>query len=121
MATSAWAEWTLISEAENEESTLYLDIETIKSNKDLTYAWILMDLLIPYQGILSSKTYYEVHCGVPQWTKTKAYIRYETQMGKGNIKDTWTIEEEDQEITYPTPGSIKEEMVSTVCALANSD
>jgi hypothetical protein len=51
MATSAWAEWTLISEAENEESTLYLDIETIKSNKDLTYAWILMDFM-DFQNLL---------------------------------------------------------------------
>ena len=119
MASSAWAEWTLISEAGNERSTWYLDIEALKSNKDFTYAWILVDLSIPLDGdVFSTKTYNEVYCGVPRWIKIKAFIRYEARMGEGDIKDQWTVE--DQTIDYAPPDSINEELVSTICALSNS-
>ena len=120
IATSAWAEWTMIVQSEDEEKKWYLDIESIKSNKDYRYAWILMDLLIPYNGMTSSKTYYEVHCEVPEWLKTKAFIAYEARMGEGDIQARLTPEE-DQAIQYPAPNSINEEIVSTICHLPSSD
>ena len=32
MATSAWAEWTYVTESKDTGATYYVDIETIKSN-----------------------------------------------------------------------------------------
>jgi len=68
----------------------------------------------------SSKTYYEVHCGVPEWLKAKAFITYEARMGLGDIKAQLTPEE-DQATQYPSPDSINEEIVSTICRLPSSD
>jgi hypothetical protein len=123
MASSAWADWTWFANQKTDDTQFYLDLETIKSNKDVVYVWTMYDQKEPDVGAprptLSMAQYNEIHCGTPQSLRRIVYRTYLTSMAEGSPDDTWTVE--DAEMRYPYPGSVLEELISVACVFANSD
>ena len=111
---SSFADWT--KEGTNDDgTTYYLDVETIKESNGLVYYWSLTDYLKPIDsGILSAKILQEVNCNTPRKKRTLSASYYSTPMGKGTPIGT---DSEEQEWLYSPPNSVLKFMIDQVCEL----
>ena len=109
---SSFADWTKVG-TNDDGTTYYLDVETIKESNGLVYYWSLTDYLKPIDsGILSGKFLQEVNCNTPRKKRTLSASYYSNPMGKGTPIGTDTKE---QEWTYSAPNTITEMMIANVC------
>ena len=113
MASSAWAEWSLLSL--NDDTSLYYDRESIKSDDNgSVYAWTMWDYRdgIPSRSLV---TYNEFRCEVPLKFRNLAMRIYDTPKASGDYPEKSF--DTTGEWTHPAPGTLFETMALKVCGL----
>ena len=109
-SSSCFANWKKI-EKSGSGHTFYLDFEGIRKHDGYHYYWIMIDLLKPFKGYLSSKSYYQSDCKLLR-IKELSYVNYQQPMGKGtgNIRNHIT-----PKWKHPPPYSVHESILNIVC------
>jgi hypothetical protein len=110
-SSSLYAKWT--EATKNPLGTFYVDFERIRKHDGYIYWWSLWDFVKPLSrgGELSGKTYQQGDCKLFR-LKRLSYIRHKQPMGR----DTGdTVNEPDAEWTYPSPNSVDETILKSVC------
>ena len=111
---SSFADWTKLGN-NNDDTTYYLDVETIKESNGLVYYWLLIDYLKPIEsGILSAKQLQELNCNTPRKERTLSASYYSKRMGKGTRLGTVNKE---QEWMYSQPNTVLKVIIDNVCGL----
>lgn len=113
---TSFAEWKKITVAED-NSTIYIDVASIKQNKGYVYYWVLRDFLKPLHGYLSAKALYEVDCEIPRKERAISFSGYLMSMGEGVADFTAN---EVSEWIYSSPGRVSEEKLEYVCKNINN-
>ena len=103
--------WVELVRANDGSVVFYIETETAKKQKNLVYAWTLVDMLVPVGGTLSSKVYTEYDCEKDR-RRVLAAMLYKENMGQGdsnyfNSKEEWT---------YLIPGSLDRGVFDFVCS-----
>ena len=111
-SSTSSAEWTEVGW--KDETTYYVDFERIRKHDGYVYYWNLADELKPTKfGNLSSKSYEQVDCKMLRY-KVLSDSYYTEPMGRG-IRSA-SSNEPDKEWNYPSPNSVDEELLKTVCS-----
>lgn len=111
-SAGSWAEWTFFTQSVD-ENKVYLDIDRIQKNGGYVYVWSLVDYIKPDKwGDMSAKRYYEVDCKALRY-KPLTNIYYKEPMGEGSGESSRF---HSPEWVSPSPNSIIESMLNTVCA-----
>ena len=114
-SSSSFAEWKKVSETVT-GNTFYVDFERIKKHDGYVYWWELNDWLEPNEtGDLSAKSYIQGDCKKFRY-KWLNYSSYKGQMGGGEVSGTSNTP--DKEWTYPSPASVGEITLKSVCQYA---
>ena len=109
-SSTSFAGWTKV--AENVNGTYYVDFERIRKHGDYINFRELVDLLIPDKdGDLSYKLYQRGDCKLFRY-KYLSSSNYKRPMGGGHGED---YNEPDEDWRYPSPYSINEIVLKTVC------
>jgi len=116
---SSYAEWIKVNE-DTEGDSYYIDFETVKEIDGYVHWWEMRDYLKPYEGNMSSITYYQGDC---EATRSKILSRflYEKPMGTvksfslGDIVDLSAL----MPWTYIPPNTVAKDMLQTSCSLAD--
>jgi hypothetical protein len=112
MATSAWAEWTYFTSGT--ESVTYVNYDSLESDGNRLFAWILTDYLTP-SGTESKSvvTYQETDCGIPRKYRHLVMNFYDEAMGRG---ETYPMPKDYQpKWSYNQPGTVGLYIVDTLC------
>ena len=111
-SSSSLAGWENVGENISGDN-YYIDFKKIKKNNGYVYYWVLRDYLKPDKwNDMSSKTLYEADCNTPIKDR-KIYSTYHVQpMGNGKPS---TISPDKSDWYYPSPDSMAEFMLETVC------
>ena len=114
-SSTSFADWTEASESVDGD-TYFVDFERIRKHGGYVYFWMLGDYLKPTEtGILSDKVYLQGDCELFRF-KFLSFSFHKEPMGGG----TGEIDNKpDKDWTYPTPNSVDEFILKTVCAYAN--
>ena len=95
--------------------TYYVDFGRIRKHDGYVYFWRLRDYLKPEKdGDLSSKVYYQGDCKLFRM-KNLSFSFHKEPMG-GGIGDIPPIPKKHQSWKYPSPNSLNEIMLKTVCS-----
>ena len=109
-SSSSYAGWTKAGENVN-GNTYYVDFERIRKVDGYVYYWRLSDYLKPLQSsIFSAKIYIQGDCKYFRF-KGLSYSFHTEPMGGGS----GVAEEPDKEWTYPSPNSVDEITLKSVC------
>ena len=114
-SSTSFAGWTKVGK-NVDGTTFYVDFESIKKHDGYVYFWELQDWLEPTSsGILSVKIYEQVDCKKFRY-KNLSWSGHTEPMGggTGEIDNT-----PDKEWTYPSPDSVGEITLKSVCQYAN--
>jgi hypothetical protein len=103
------AEWTYMGVSNGNK--WYLDFDRIRKSNGLVYYWEVVDLLEPFNGLMSTKTYYKGDCETFREMQL-SISAYELPMAEGNAKDTFTPEPRWE---YVRRGSTGEAKLKAVC------
>ena len=113
-STPVFAEWTEVDE-NFDGDTFYVDFERIRKHGGYVYYWELGDYLKPNkQGNLSGKRYNQGDCNLFRFS-VLSYIFHQQPMGR-DVGDT--EEPVNKEWRYPSPNSVNEIILKSVCAYA---
>ena len=113
-STPSYGEWTKV-EKSVEGNTFYVDFERIRKHDGYVYVWDLTDLLKPsVSGSLSAKVYKEVDCKLFRF-KTLSYSFHKEPMGGGTGEVQKPVKKH-QGWKYPTPNSVYEDVLKSVCS-----
>ena len=116
-SSPSFAEWTEVEKDVN-GNTFYVDFERIRKVDGYIYYWDLNDYVKPLGGkYLSSKANFQGDCKLFRF-KPLSFSYHKQPMG-GGTGDTPTIPEKHKGWNYPTPNSIDENILKTVCYIAN--
>ena len=109
--STSWSEWTYITK--NVEGTdFYIDFERVRKHDGYVYYWVLEDLLEPDKdGDLSYRNYSQGDCELFR-LKILSFNYHKREMGEGN---STTFNPKNPEWRYPTPKSVFERLLETVC------
>jgi hypothetical protein len=117
-SSPSFAEWKKVSDgtgASNDGDTFYVDFERIRKHGGYVYWWDLSDYLKPTEtGTLSGKIYKQGDCKLFRF-KNLNFSSYKEPMGGGTGNPDNTP---DKEWTYPSPNSVNEIILESVCAYA---
>ena len=109
---NSFAEWTKAGKNTNGD-TFYFDFERIRKVDGYIYFWNLLDRVKPTETkVLSSKVYIQADCRLFRY-KNLVYHFHKEPMGRGPsnvsepVKEGWR---------YPSPGSLKEIILKSVCS-----
>lgn len=107
----SYAEWTKVSE--NVKGTsYYVDFGRIRKHDGYVFWWNLADYLKPLTGgYLSSKIYHQGDCKLLRH-KVLSFSFHKEPMGGG----TGDIDNKPEDWTYPTPNSVNETILKSVCS-----
>ena len=109
-SSTSFAGWTKV--AENVNGTYYVDFERIRKHGDYIKFRELVDLLKPDKdGDLSYKLYEQGDCKLFRY-KYLGSSNYKQPMGGGHGAD---YNEPDKDWRYPSPYSINEIVLKSVC------
>ena len=109
---SSFAYWAEVA-SNDDGTTYYLDVETIKERNGLVYYWSLIDYLKPTStGALSVKSLQEVNCNIPRKERELSASYYSSPMGKNTPLVTYNKE---RPWRYSQPNTILEFMIDQVC------
>ena len=114
---ASYAKWTKIIGA-TDESTYYIDIETIKKNNGYSYYWMLRDFVKPVGVFLSGKQLMEVDCKIPRKERGISLSGYQMSMGEGDADHTDNIL---NEWIYSSPGQVSEIKIDLVCGITSNN
>ena len=96
----------------------FVDLETIKKQKEYVYFWELADMAIPLMDAYSSKSYIVTDCNLNLFRyKYLRDIFYSKSMLKGSIVHSSDIP--DTEWRYVGPESVGATELKSVCDFAN--
>ena len=102
--------------SEDVDGTAYVDFERIKKHDGYVYYWQLGDYPKPNKyGVLSFKTYIQGDCKKFR-LKWLSVSFHKGSMGGGEIGATSNTP--DKEWTYPSPDSVREYVLKSVCQYA---
>lgn len=106
--------WVKVSESNH--SSVYLDMDTIRSVSSLKYAWSLYDKKTPSdlpdgKAIRSFKTLDAFSCSAGTYV-TKSSVFYSDQNAHGEIVST---DNSPQQLSYVIPDSTGEKLWKAVC------
>jgi len=111
-SSPSYSEWTWASKSVG-GTTYYVDYDRIRKVDGYVYWWDLTDYLKPKNGILSAKTYNQGDCKVFRY-KFLSDSYYTLPMGQGT--PSTTSNEPDKEWHYPSPNSVNETILKSVCS-----
>ena len=111
-SSTSYAEWTKVSESDYGD-IFYVDFERIRKHDGYVFFWSMNDYLKPDQGIFSNKIYYQGDCTLFR-VKPLTYVFHKQPMGGGN-GESIQPKGERGDWQYPTPSSVIETMLQTVC------
>ena len=114
LPSPSYAKWTKVDESVS-GNTFYVDFEKIRKHDGYVYWWDLSDYLKPITGgFLSSIVYKQGDCRSFQ-EKILSFSFHKEPMdgGSGDIQKPV---KEYQGWKYPTPNSVNETILKTVCA-----
>ena len=115
-SSPSYAEWTKVSESVD-GTTFYVDFERIRKHGGYVYYWVLSDYLKPNEfGDLSAKVYKQGDCKLFR-NKTLSENYFIEPMGGGTPK-VWELTKFQKDWMYPSPNSVDEFVLKTVCAYA---
>ena len=115
ISINSYGEWTFITTNDRGDN-YFVDLETIKKQKEYVYFWELLDMAIPLMDIAySSKSYIVTDCNLNY--KYLRDIYYSEPMLKGSIIDSSDIP--DTEWRYVGPESVFALELKSVCDFAN--
>lgn len=110
--SSSFAEWTEIGRSLGGEIT-YIDFNRIRKHDGLVYFWVLEDLLKPdREGDLSYRNYVQGDCKVFRLRYLSGNY-HKAPMGTGPSR---TFNPQNPQWVYPTPNSVGEAVLRTVCS-----
>ena len=114
-SSTSFAEWKKVSEDVN-GTTIYVDFERIRKQGGYVYWWDLTDLAKPtkYRD-LSWKVYNQGDCQMFRF-KYLSDSYYKEPMGGGT--PSISSNTPDKEWNYPSPNSVDETLLKSVCAYA---
>ena len=111
-SSSSYAEWTKVGK-NMDGNTFYVDYERIRKHDGYVYFWQLSDYLKPTStGRLSAKTYHQGDCKLFRF-KYLSDSYYIEPMGEGT--PSTSSNKPDTEWTYPSPNSVAEIVLQSVC------
>ena len=110
-SSTSFAEWTKVIKNKS-GATLYVDFERIRKHDGYVYWWTLIDLLKPFNGMLSYKVYNQGDCKLFRH-KILSNSIHEEPMGGGTGK---TDNRSDKEWSYPSPNTVYETALKAVCS-----
>jgi hypothetical protein len=117
MTSVAYAKWTKVAKGVVSGSTFYVDLERIKTHSGRVYYWFLADYLKPTKyGDISFTAYNEAECSQFRFRWLNASF-YKGPMGSGTI--SFSHNTPDKDWTYPSPDSVDESVLKTVCNYKN--
>ena len=112
-SSPSFAKWTKVGSSVKSGYTFYLDIKRTRKVDGFVYYWVLVDYLKPTKyGILSGKKYNQGDCRLFR-SKSLSSVVHKQSMGRGwwrtspQIKPKWV---------YPSPDSIMETILKSVCS-----
>ena len=112
-SSPSYSEWTKVSE--NVIGwVFYVDFERIRKVDGYVYHWVLTDYLEPKETeILSSKNYFQGDCKLLRF-KILSFSFHKEPMGRGIGR---IDSPENPEWRYPSPNSVDEGLLKSVCSL----
>jgi hypothetical protein len=115
-SSPSYAEWMLVSK-NGKGDTFYIDPERIRKNDGFVYYWRLSNKLKPTeQGIVSAKFYSQADCTIFRFKNLSASFHKEP-MG-GGIGKTSEPKGDHKNWNYPSPSSVNENILESVCNIA---
>jgi hypothetical protein len=112
-SSPSYAKWTMMGE--NTGITFYVDFERVRKVDGFVYYWTLINYLKPTkQGHLSDKTYHQGDCKLFRY-KILSGSFHKEPMGSGT-GNTPPIPEKHKDWKYPSPGSMIESVLKSVCS-----
>ena len=113
-SSPSYSEWKKIGENDIGD-TFYVDFERIRKHGGYVYFWELGDYLKPTkQGHLSAKTYIQGDCKLFRF-KVLSFSFHKEPMGRGT-GDVQKPVKESQGWKYPSPNSVNEVILKSVCS-----
>ena len=109
-STTSWGEWTYVTETVD-GNKFYYDKDRVRKSGKYLYFWILIDLIKPTKGVLSSTSYTQLDCSIFRFKDLKS-MYYKKSMGEGEITVEGTPKDEWK---YPKPNSVFESMYNKIC------
>ena len=113
-SSPSYSEWTKVSKSVD-GTTFYVDFERIRKHGGYVYYWYLSDYLKPQLGDLSAKTYHQGDCKLFRY-KYLSFSFYTQPMGQGT--PSTSSNKPDKNWKYPSPNSVSEHILKSVCAYA---
>ena len=111
-SSTSFAEWTKVGK-DTDGNTFYVDFERIRKHDGYVYWWDLSDYLKPRQEYLSAKQYNQGDCKLFR-VKYLSDSYYTQPMGQGT--PSTTSNKPDKEWRYPSPNSVIETILKSVCS-----
>ena len=112
----SWSDNWILIVSDVKGNDYYLDLDSIKKDKDHLYVWILTNLSKPTRkGFFSYKRYRKIDCNLVGSQKLISEY-YDRQMLSGQILYSNELKSEWQ---YPISGSAGEAFIKKVCVIAN--
>ena len=110
------AEWTRLTEIDDDEIDFYVDVETIRKHDGYVYFWSLYDFVKPIDDSLSASAYFQGDCNTFKM-KALSLRNYKKPMASGaNEEDT---SDEVSKWRYPPPDSPMYEILNFICEYDN--
>ncbi len=111
-SSPSFAEWTKVTEDVN-GNTFYVDFERIRKHGGYVYFWDLSNYLKPQKfGVLSTKWYKQGDCKLIRF-KSLSYVFHKQPMGRDSGD---SISPKNPEWKYPSPNSMNETILKSVCS-----
>ena len=112
-SSTSFGGWTKVGEGVD-GTTFYVDFARIRKHGGYVYYWELSDFLKPdkYEN-LSLKLYFQGDCNLFRY-KILSNSQYNQPMGKGD--KTGGSNKPDKEWRYPSPNSVEESVLKSVCS-----
>ena len=121
LSTPVFGEWKKVSMGVD-GTTNYVDFERIRKHGGYVYYWELKDIILPNRRntpntieSISGKTYIQGDCKLFRFKNLSASIHKEP-MGGGT--PSISSNTPDKEWNYPSPNSVDETLLKSVCAYA---
>lgn len=110
------AEWLITFESEDENTSTYIEADTIKKADDFIYYWTMNDFLNPVSDdVFSAQIYIQGDCKRSR-VKTLSYLFFKRNMGRGEPDQQ---ESQNKNWKYPAPGSFMLLNLNTACSLSD--
>ena len=114
ISCTVWAEWVLVVESADGNTTSYVDPTTIKREGTLLKYWTLTDLKVrSKKGYMSFRSREELDCKKERY-RTTSLTSFRDSMLGGRITSNFNFP--NAEWNYIAPDTLDEEVMKYVCA-----